>query len=139
MASSKVQPWVVLTDTPYNCRALSTSASSSCQSAYLQEFHFWPQRDSLSVTRKGSYPHCYWTALFWLLLIMAIAHATLHLPFTNAQGKNQCSPQDFLTGYGVTRIPSLLCREHITPTPASMGNQYSTWVNAVFAWMQQDA
>ena len=38
----------------------------------------------------------------------------------------QCSPQDFLIGYGVTRIPSLLCREHIIPTPASMGNQYPT-------------
>ena len=34
--------------------------------------------------------------------------------------------QDFLMGYGVTRIASFLCREHITPTPASMGNQYPT-------------
>ena len=44
-------------------------------------------------------------------------------------GLLQCSPQDFLIGYGVTRIASFLCREHITPTPASMGNQYPTWVN----------
>ena len=27
-------------------------------------------------------------------------------------------------GYGVTHIASFLCREHITPTPASMENQY---------------
>ena len=30
----------------------------------------------------------------------------------------QCSPQDFLIGYGATHIASFLCREHITPTPA---------------------